>query len=437
VSVSIVHSKLPKSPRNGGGIAEANSWVAPPDFTPRTIRAALELAETGDLSMAGQVCDAILSDGRLRGLMETRSKTLLGCDVEFEPAGDGRRSAGPIKDLEDGEFWEMAPESEMSRVFIWGWLLNKGPGELLWERDVETKKWKQYLRPLHPGNLHRDTTGTQWLLRTAHEGDIEFTPGDGHFVLYEPFGRSNSPHIGLWFATALLWLSATFAEFDWSRRNEARGRAAIVGTTGVGLDPDQFGVDKADIEEFGKLIAKLRNSPGIALPPGYDLKAIDFGVADHETFQSKGDRAYSSASILWLGQTLSTEVKGGSLAATKEHNKVRQDYLESDEATVSTFLRPQVLRPWAAVRYSDPNLAPWARFDTAPAEDLAQASTTTKNAAEALSTLLKEGVQVDIKAYCERYEIAITSSELKKPEPPPVPTAAPGQPPAPAPPGGT
>jgi hypothetical protein len=430
----VTRAKLPTVPKEGQ-VSEAQWHSAPPDFTPGSVRAALVLAETGDLSQAAQVCDAIMSDGRLRGLLQTRSNALLGCELEFEKDGDARRSAGPAKVLEDGEFWEMASEADQSRVMHWGWLLNKGLAEKVWEREPDgERRWIQKLVPRHPRNLHRSTDGKMWLLATADGVDVEVTPGDGRWLLYQPWGDTTAPQVGLWYALALLWLSATFAEFDWSRRNEARATGGIVGTS----DDKTNEVDKGDVEDFGRMLAKFRQSPAIALPPGYDVKAVDFGQSDHETFQAKGDRAYSSASILVLGQTLSTEVQGGSLAATKEHNKVRQDYVEFDEATWTTCLRQQYLRSWAAVRYSDPGLAPWPKFDTEPDENLVEAADTTQKATLALVQLLDKGLDIDIQKFCDRFKIPIKSDVVKAPAAPVVvappngqqPPASPAAPPA-------
>ena len=406
------------APKNQESTKEPAWWGATPDWTPLAAKQAYRNAQAGNLQTAADLCDALRSDARIRSCLNTRANALLGCPLEFEGAGDGRKRTGVIKALDDGgEFWEMVPEAEATQVLTWGWLLNMGPGELVWRR--EDGVWKQRLVPKHPRNLRFDYVTRGWKLMVDSGKEIDFTPGDGHWVLFQPFGANNPWTHGLWWALTLLYLAKAYADFDWGRRNEARGRAALVGTT-----PD--GAVDTDRDEFARQIASLRTQLGIALPSGYDLKAVDFGGDDHETFSTRIDKADASIAILLLGQNLSTEVKGGSFAAAKSHESVRQDYLERDAEGFATWCRAEVLRPWANVRFGDHENAPWPVWDTEPPEDLVQAADTTKKASEALALLLAKGVQVDVTAYCERFNIPLLETKT------PVVALAPADEPGPA-----
>jgi phage gp29-like protein len=56
--------------------------------------------------------------------------------------------------------------------------------------------------------------------------------------------------------------------------------------------------------------------------------------------------------ILWLGQTLTTDVVAtGSYAAARVHNKVRSDLLASDLRGEATCLREQLFRPMIALKF--------------------------------------------------------------------------------------
>lgn len=393
-------------------------WGATPSWTPRAARMAHDNCQAGQLADAALLCDALLTDGRIRGVLETRKNALFGCELDFEPAGHKQRSTPIARALkDDGEFWEMAPESSLAQVFTWGLLLNNGPGELTW-RHVDTikeneqgdvvardKQWRQLLTPKHPRNLRVDPLSRQWLLAIDGGKEIEFTPGDGRWVLFTPFGENNSFQRGLWYALALLWLSKSFSDFDWGRRNEARGRAALVGTTPEGSSDD-------DRDKFAKQLYELRTKLGIALPPGYGLSAVEFAGDDHQTFKARIDWADGAIGTLVLGQNLTADTqRASSLAAPKTNDKVRQDYLEHDDEQFRTFCRMQMLCPYSNVRYGDAALAPWPKWKTAPPEDVERLSKVWVQGAQALSTLIARGVNVDVDKYCEVLRIPLKKGE--------------------------
>ncbi len=401
-----------------------------PQWTPRSARAAYSLAMSGDLSLAAQLCDAVKSDARVRGTLETRKNALFGCPLEFEGAGHKGRG-GPIGRAlkEGGEFWKMAPEPALAQIFTWGLLLNCGIGELTWHYEDELseeedgaivtrdKRWILRLNPKHPRNLRFDQLSQKWLLMTADAAEVEVTPGDGRWIMFSPFG-DNSPWMhGLYWPLALLWLSKSFSDFDWGRRNEARGRSALVGET-----PE--GATQTDRDKFAESIAELRTKLGIALPPGYKLSAVEFGVPDHETFKTRIDWVDGSIGTLVLGQNLTAEPRAQSLAAPKTNDKVRQDYLENDAEAFATCLRTQMLRPYAAVRFGSAEIAPWPMWQTDPPEDLERKSQTIERASKALSLLLSRGVPVDHALFCETFDIPLIAGA---PIVPPAPPAVPGE----------
>jgi hypothetical protein len=355
---------------------------------------------------------------------------LLGNKLSFEELGDARRSGSVTRALDtDGEFWEMYPETALAQVFLWGLLLNVGLAEIVWERNVERdNKWQQRLIPKHPRNLRYDWETRRWILRIASKDgigteDVIVTPGDGRWFLYQPHG--DSPYIrGIWWALGLVWLSKQFADFDWGRRNEARGRSALVGTT-----PD--GAGDTDRTEFARQIALLRTQLGIALPSGYDLKSVEFGADDHETFLARIEGCNSDYAILALGQNLTTEVKaGGSYAAGRSQERVRQDYLEQDAELFATCMRAQAIVYFAAVRFSDPLLAPYPKWDVEPPENQTVTAETWARASEALDRMLSRNLPIDVEAYLKRFKIPIGTTVGKVITGPnkPVPTTPPAKP---------
>ena len=266
----------------------------------------------------------------------------------------------------------------------------------------------------HPRNLRYDWSRRQWILRVDkfagdfHGGfeEIDITPNDGRWFMFSPFGENTPWRHGLVWALALVWLDKSYSEYDWRRRNEARGRAALVGSTPQGtLDDDR--------KQFAKDIAELRTKLGIALPPGYDLKAVEFGPDDHATFAARVANADAAIAILILGQNLTTEVKGGgSYAAGRAQERVRQDYLEWDAEVASTGFHHGLLTHYARLRFGSEALAPYPRWDATPQESIAARANVWARGAEALDKFLARGLDVDLEAYCKQLGVPLKSGKL-------------------------
>lgn len=390
---------------------------AMPKWTTSRVETAFRRAQDGVLQDAADLCDALRTDARIRGVLQTRTNALLGSKLVFEALGESPKNEVTKALEEGGEWWAMAPENTLSKLFTWSLLLNVGLAEIVWERDaLRSMKWRPTLVQKHPRNLRWDWGERRWYLTIATKSssgrfygteEIPITPGDGRWFLYHPFGDSQPWTDGLVWSLTIEWLSKVFSRFDWDRRNEARGRSALVGMTPDGsLDKDR--------EKFAQDIQGLRTKLGIALPPGYDLKSVEFGASDHETFSARIQACDANVAILVLGQNLTTEVRNaGSYAAGRAQERVRQDYLEGDAENASTGFHKQLLVPYAGLRFGNPSLAPYPIWDTTPAENVQQAANVVRGASEALDKLVNLGVDVDIADYCKKFGIPILSSKLK------------------------
>lgn len=397
----------------------ANS-SAYPEWSARRVKTAFQRAQDGELEMVADLCEALKSDARIRGVLQTRINALVGAGVTFEAIGKEAKNEVTKALEDDGEWWRIAPEPVLAQLFFWGLTLNIGLAEIIYEIDPELGVWIPHLDVKHPRNLRFDWEKRIWLLRVAKPGggalgswdteEIEIVPGDGRWLFYQPFGPSTPWLHGLVWPLALLFLAKAFAEYDWARRNEARGRAALVGETPEGsLDEDRTA--------FAEHIAELREKLGIALAPGYKLSAIEFGADDHQSFDKRIQNADAAYAILILGQNLTTEVKsGGSYAAGRAQERVRQDYFEQDAESASTQLRQQLLVHYTRVRFGDIKKAPYPKWDTTPAESLVQKANILARATEGLDRLLQNGVDVDLELYAKAFGIPLKSTKITRPQ---------------------
>lgn len=167
--------------------------------------------------------------------------------------------------------------------------------------------------------------------------------------------------------------------------------------TGVGKYPSGAKSDeKATLKEA---IEAIHSETGVIIP---DTMAIDLveasrsGKVTYETLCEYFDKQISKAV---LGQTLTTEVSGGSYAASKTHDDVRQDIKEADAGLLAECLNRTII-PWTVdYNYSGTTAYPTIRFITEKEQVL-------KELAERDEVLVNQiGVEVDPDYWYDTYNL--------------------------------
>jgi phage gp29-like protein len=329
------------------------------DWTNADLKTARYLADGGTLSYAAELVDELRADSRVAGVLPQRVNGLLGLQLTFEASGDGRRRGRAVRALEaDEDWWQIAPEHELADLQTWGLLLGVGLAELVWTTNERGRAIPR-LKVWDPRWLRYEWTTRRWLLRTDDQGDIEIVPGGGKWVIYTPYGASRPWAKGLWRALARWWLLKTFALDDWARHGEMHGSPIRVGLAPEGSQPE-------DREKFAADLAEIGRDTSIVPPPGYTMELLEAEAKTWEQFPKQIETANAELSILLVGQNLTSEVTGGSFAAAKIHENVRDDLVRFDAEALATCLNEQVLRWWAEFNFGDARLAPWPNWDTAP-----------------------------------------------------------------------
>jgi phage gp29-like protein len=358
------------------------------DWTPAQIRAAEVLADGGDLMLAADLCETLLADDRIQGVLSARTRGLLGLPVEFEKAGDARRSGRAVKALEVGEdWWHAYPEAELGTLLDWGILLGIGLAQHVWT-DRDNGRVVPRLDRYHARWLRFDWQDRGW--RVAAEGgrELPVTPGDGAWVLHTPSGAHRPWVDGAWRSLSRWWLLKHYARQDFARHSEVHGLPMR-----VGIAPE--GSTKALREELAADLGALGRDTAIALPAGFDLRMVEATARTWEMFRAQIELADLAFAIRLAGQNLTTDVSGGSLAAAKVHQIVRNDLIRCDAESLATTLHDQSLVHWAAANFGDPRLAPWPAWPTDPPEDALAAAQTRLVQAEAVTALRTAGLAVD------------------------------------------
>jgi phage gp29-like protein len=342
------------------------------------------------------LCESLLGDDRIQGALEARIKGLLGLPLEFEPGGDqGQTSVDVAETLRDGEdYWEIFRESEQAQIMCWAILLGFGVGVMPW--GWHQSRYVPRVEFWHPQALRFDNTSQRWSTITASNATVPVDPGDGVWFMITPRGQNRPWSTGLWRALAPWWILKQYAMADWGAHAEKGSR--LVATAPEGSTRQQR------LDLAADLFAAAGNAV-IALPAGYDLKLVEAVINGKLMYGSLVDAADDAITIAIRGNNLTTEVQGGSLAAADVHAKIDASFLRSDANNWSTASHDQVLTWWAKENFGDSDLAPWTRYDTTIPEDKKTLAETLNTLASALSQLVDAGVEVDIEALAERFDL--------------------------------
>lgn len=370
------------------------------EWTPSQIRAAESMADGGNLRLAADLCETLLSDDRVQGVLSTRTRGLLGLKLSFEP-GVGRQRKQAVKALEDEQDWNVAfPEFRLAKLLDWGILLGVSLARNNWI-EGRSGRLLPKLENWHPRWLRYEWERRQWIV-TVEGGERAVTRGDGEWILHTPSGDHRPWADGAWRSLSRWWLLKHYARSDIARHGEVHGSPIRVGIAPEGVTADHRKELAADLADIGR-------DTSMCLPPGYDLKLVEATARTWEMFRAQIDMANIAISIRLAGQNLTSEVRTGSLAAAQVHKEIRADLIRSDGENASTDLHDQALEWWAEYNFGNRDLAPWPVWATAPPADEAEKAATRKAQCEAVKAARDAGV--DPTPLLEEFGLALANVE--------------------------
>lgn len=171
----------------------------------------------------------------------------------------------------------------------------------------------------------------------------------GKFIVHVPNTRGGFPfRTTLTHASVMAYLMSHFSRKDWLSFSELYGSPIRVGTYEDPIVDD----DRTTLED---MLNSMGSDTAAMMPKGVTVE-FKQATGTGETYSKQCDYADSKLAILWLGQTLTTDVGGtGSYAAAKVHDNVRGDLLASDLMAEATTIRNQLLAPMVELKYPGRN----------------------------------------------------------------------------------
>jgi phage gp29-like protein len=360
------------------------------DWDVDAVRASLRANIIGNFDAPAQLADAILGDDRVQATMGSRVSGLLGREVIFEAAND----SAAAKEVLDAwvPCWDgIGSYGAQGFMQAYSTIMGFSPAQLIW--DTTGPVWRPFMVP-----WHARFTYYHWTIRKyvalSQDGQFAINPGDGKWVMHAPWGEYRSWIFGALRALAEPWLIRHFAFRDWARFSEVHGIPIKKASAPASADPEQR-------SQFVAALQQLPSETTILLAKGlegmgsdYNLELLEATDTSWESFPGLIDRCDMSIVLAILFQNLTTEVKGGSFAATDAHMDIRQGGLERDDKAWQKTIRQQVARPFAFLNFGDPDLAPKTRYDVQSVDTHKSQAALAMNVGMLVNYLRMSGVKV-------------------------------------------
>lgn len=402
-----------------------SSW----DIT--SVRVALDNHEGGELHQSALLAEAMMRDARIGAGLRTRVNALVGKASGFciEASDESRRAARKLAETVEEWWWDAIPDGTLARIMLDVITMGVAYGTISW--STVGGEWLPTLTPWHAANLTWNDSESTWYA-ASKGGRVAVRTDDPAWFLIEP-GGVRSYMSGAVRALGLPFVLRSFSERDWVRYNERHGMPVV-------KVREPTGIEGTERDSFYSRIRRMGREAVVGLPGGTpetggDVEFLEFkSTGGQDAFGSFLERLDKQIDLTLLGQTLTTEVEGGSLAAARVHDRVRGDYLAADAEALGTELRKQVIIPWCtfnvpAFKVED---APWPKWETEQPENLNESADRIGKALAALKVAQDIGLPIDVREYADRFDIPIVedAEQTAKLAPAPAPQPAPETPPA-------
>lgn len=360
------------------------------NWTVAGVRGALCTHTAGIFDQSAQLADSILGDDRVQATLNSRMSGLFGREVRHRPANDSSAAREVLDAWVDCAWPVLAGDSALIECHTYQILMGWTPAQLLWQ---DGEYMLPHLRFFHPRYSYYHWTLRKYIALTL-DGQKVIYPGDGQWVLHAPKGIYRGWMWGAIRAIAEPWLLRHFAFRDMARYSERSGMPIIKAKVPAVADQKQRDAFMAAISSIGTETAVMLNQ-GVDGINNYDVDLLEVMGTNWEIFPGLVDRCDMSIVLALLFQNLTTEVKGGSFAATEAHMDIRQNGIESDNTGWRTTLRQQVARPFAYLNFGDADLAPVTDWDVEPVEDKKEKAARFYSFGQSVQILRQAGVQFD------------------------------------------
>jgi phage gp29-like protein len=392
--------------------------------------------EYGQFMDSAPLWEEMQTDDRIAAVLDTRVGGIVSADLSFVASYE-KRKAQKLADLmggsdqtEDDGLWRRIISNDAAKEILrWKVGLGVAFGPILWK--YIDGMWIPRLVPFNPKYLRYDWGRRSFFVITMQGEQIEMPRtdeeprGNGNWFFW---GGERSWMHGMVRSLAMKYIDRGWNERDRARRSEKYGNAIIEGKHPADAKAD-------DVNAFQTQLQNLGSEPTIMTPqrdvkngPSYSMELHELKGEGWQVFNDTQRMIDDAIAIRMLGQNLTTDVKGGSLAASKVHEAVRGDVKRGD-ADLFQCIREQILCWYCHYNLGEAGLAPYPRVKLESSIDPATEANVIKTIGEAANQLKLASPAADIDALLEANAIPLLPPE-EVPEPSEQPAAATGVTPA-------
>lgn len=351
-------------------------------LTPAKLTRLLRTAEQGDAVAYLELAEEMEEkDLHYLSVLGTRKRAVAQLEITVESASD---DAHDVENADLVRDWLRREELEDEAFDILD-AIGKGFSvtEIMW--DMSERQW-------WPARLKR--RDQRWFEFDKDDGETLYLRGNGgpeelwpfKYVTHFVAAKSGLPiRGGIARAAAWSYLFKNYDIKDWVTYVEIHGQPLRVGKY-------HSGATEKDKEILLRAVANIGSDAAAIIPTNMMIEFVEAskggsgtGTDLYEKLANWLDKQVSKAV---LGQTLTTEVSGGSLAAARVHDDVRRDIMRADARQLASALNRDIVRPLI-----DLNRGPQKRY---PRISIGlPVSIDTKQFADALSVLIDRGLKVE------------------------------------------
>lgn len=386
-----------------------------PDWSVFSIRAAVNAHSNGVFTSSALLFESMQADDRIQSALNGRIKGVTKCSVTMQPSENGHKGKAKRIAAELEQLWpDILPEQVLEQLLLW----TIGEGfclcELLW--SARDDLWIPTLKVWHPAFVYYDISVRQYVAITQ-DGPVYVMQNDPKWFLFTPFGSYRGWLRGAVRSCSMPWIVRQFALRDWARYSEVHG----LPQKKVKYPAQSPAPEKA---AFFNAIRRIGAETSFALPQQagkdasqWDVELLEARDRSWEAFQGLIAQCDSSITLAIRGTNLTTQVKGGSLAAAKVHKDEDSDYAQSDAKKLSSAIHDQILKLYAIYNYGDANLAPTPLFAAEQEEDLNADALTMSSFADAVGKLEAENWPIDRQLMADKFGIMLQpGADVGKPK---------------------
>jgi phage gp29-like protein len=333
-------------------------------LTPQRLAMIFREADAGDIGCQMELYEEMEEkDLHLFSQMQTRKNAVTGLDFEVQAFSDDNRD----KEIADFIEEQLKSLENIEEVFL-DLLDAIGKGiavsEIMWG-FVDGHFVIEDIQNIHQKKFLFDEND-EFKIITEDNPQGESLP-DNKFIIHKYKAKSGHPsRAGILRIAAWMYLFKNYSVKDWVAFCEVYGMPLRLGKYNASASPE----DKAALVEA--LISIGTDAAGI-LPDNATIEFIQSKAnTTAEVYKLLADYCDSQISKAVLGQTLTSDTGGGSLAQGKVHNEVRHDLTLSDCKALASTVKRDIIKPLVFFNFGETRRIPKIVFDCKEEEDLNQ-----------------------------------------------------------------